>query len=171
MDVLAHFRRQRARLLKQGIMVDVETAGPAPSRYSLMSLGANLINDVDKKFYITFKPDRSEYIEEALRITGFTLEGLTISGTEPREALKLFHAWLASHKIEEPIFVGRNVCFDWMFYADYTSRYHEENPFGYFAFDTKAAFGDLVKNSPVPHHAGQDARIQTQDLYRFFKTF
>ncbi len=152
-------------------MVDVEAAGPAPSRYALLSLGANVISNPKKRFYITFKPDRVEYTEEALRITGFTLEGLQKTGVEPKTALQKFHAWVDDQHIEDPLFTARNACFDWMFYADYVSRYHLDNPFGYFAFDTKSAFGDLVRNSPVPHHADQDAYIQTLDLVRFFKTF
>jgi DNA polymerase III alpha subunit (gram-positive type) len=170
MDAEAHFRELRTKLLTRGIMVDTETAGEAPSRFPLMSLGANLISDPQQKFYITLKPDRFEFREEALRITGFTLEDLAISGTDPKEAIAKFNQWALSFGIKDPLFVARNACFDWMFYCDYASRYHEENPFGYFAFDTKSAFGSLVKNSPVPHHAGQDAYIQTLDLHRFFKT-
>jgi ribonuclease T len=171
MSSLKKLVADRALLLERGIMVDVEAAGPTPSRYALLSLGANLIREPHRRFYITFKPDRFEYLEEALRITGFTLEGLARTGTEPKKAIGLFHTWLRELAVKDPLFTARNACFDWMFYADYSSRYEEDTPFGHFAFDTKSAFGDMVKNSPVPHHADQDAYIQTQDLLRFFKTF
>ncbi len=171
MDFFAHFIAQRAMLLERGIMVDVETAGPALSRHALLSLGANKISDPDNRFYVEFKPDKFEFVPEALAVTGFTLEGLSKTGEEPKQALSEFHAWSASIGIKKPLFTALGACFDWKFYDYYALHYVGDNPFGYFAFDTKSAFGGLVKRSPTPHHAGKDAYIQTQDLLEFFKAF
>ena len=38
------------------ISVDVETAGPNPSQYSLLSIGACLVDEPDQKFYIELTP-------------------------------------------------------------------------------------------------------------------
>jgi DNA polymerase III epsilon subunit-like protein len=171
MSSLKKLIADRDLLLRRGVMVDVETAGPTPSRYALLSLGANIIANPDIRFYTTFKPDRFEYVEASLRVTGFTLEDLAKTGAEPKRAIADFHQWLGAYGSEDPLFVAHNACFDWMFYADYTSRYHEDSPFGHFAFDTKSAFGSMVQHSPIPHHAEKDAYIQTLDLHQFFKTF
>jgi ribonuclease T len=171
MDLRGHLLSQREMLLTRGIMVDVETAGPALHRHALLSLGANLVSDPDVKFYIELKPDKFDFVPEALRITGFTLEGLTKTGIAPKEAIFQFHAWVASHGIKRPLFVARAANFDWKFYDYYAWQYVNENPFGHFAFDTISAFGALFPNREPPHHAGQDARIQTQDLRKFFNKF
>lgn len=171
MDFTTFFIAQRAMLLDRGIMVDVETAGPSLSRHALLSLGANKISDPDNRFYVEFKPDKFDFVPEALAVTGLTFEGLFKTGKEPRDAIVEFHAWVATLGIEKPLFTALGGCFDWKFYDYYTWHYVEDNPFGHFAFDTKSAFGGLVKRSPLPHHAGEDAFIQTHDLLTFFKTF
>jgi len=154
-------------VLSRGIMVDVEAAGPGPSRYALLSLGACVAGDPTKRFYVEFRPDRFEFLPQALMMTGLALEELAYTGRLPAEALRTFHYWIMSVMPVKPLFVAHNAAFDWMFYADYCVRYGVDNPFGHKPFDTASAYGDIMQ-TPLPHHAGADAYLQTLDLRRHY---
>ena len=55
--------------------------------------------------------------------------------------MEQFATWInASVGDREPVFVGFNAPFDWMFVADYFWRYLGRNPFGISALDLKSYF-------------------------------
>ena len=56
------------------ISIDVETAGPVPSRYSLLSIGACTLADDPGTFYIELKPVNQEASPEALSISRLSLK-------------------------------------------------------------------------------------------------
>ena len=119
------------------ICVDVETAGPIPSQYAMLSIGACLVDDPEITFYLELQPDRSASLPEAMAISGLSLEGLQETGSEPGAAMQAFAAWIqrvvpAGNK---GIFVALNAPFDWMFINDYFYRYLGHNPFGLSALD------------------------------------
>ncbi len=122
------------------ISVDIETSGPAPGRYSMLSIGACLVADPAKGFYVELKPTSLESVDTAQAIGGFTLQELQRDGIDPTEAMERFEAWVAEHV--EPgavaVFVGFNAAFDWMFVADYFDRFLGRNPFGHAALDIKS---------------------------------
>lgn len=122
------------------ISVDVETAGPAPERFALLSIGACRVADPDTTFTIELQPDRMESDEQAMRVAGLTLEGLLKTGVAPAEAMARFAEWLerVTPEGQHPVFVAFNAPFDWMFVSTYFSRYLGTNPFGYAALDIKA---------------------------------
>ncbi len=124
------------------ICVDVETAGPVPGEYALLSIGACLVMDITTNFYVELKPDRKKTSDEAMVIHGLSLGKLIKTGKHPKEALQAFGAWIKSVTPEgdQPIFVAFNASFDWMFIHDYFLRYLGENPFGHSALDIKAYF-------------------------------
>lgn len=124
------------------ICVDVETAGPIPAQYAMLSIGACLVFDTNSTFYMELKPDRKEVVPEALAISGLTLEELEQTGFDPEIALREFAVWIRQVTPEgaRPVFVALNAPFDWMFINDYFFRYLGENPFGHSALDIKAYF-------------------------------
>jgi ribonuclease T len=124
------------------ISVDVETGGPIPGEYPLLSIGACLVQDRAVTFYIELIPDRERAIPEALAISGLDMNTLKHTGVEPGEAMKFFAAWVRNNTPEgaRPVFVALNAPFDWMFINDYFHRYLGENPFGHSALDIKAYF-------------------------------
>ena len=124
------------------ICVDVETAGPVPGEYAMLSIGACLVWDISETFYIELKPDRAKSSPESLSISGLELEKLQRDGIEPREALLAFKQWIQgiAPTGTRPVFVAFNAPFDWMFINDYFHRYLEENPFGHSALDIKAYY-------------------------------
>ena len=123
------------------ISVDIETAGPIPAEYSMLSIGACVVGSPNRSFYIELKPINNNAIPEALAVSRFSLEELSISGSEPVEGMKAFHKWIknvASGLV--PIFVGFNAPFDWQFINWYFHKFVGENPFGIHAIDIKAYY-------------------------------
>ncbi len=161
------------------VSVDVETAGPNPSQYSLLAIGACLLGQPDSGFYAELQPVSSDARPEALEVSGLSMEALAASGTPPARAMADFAAWLESAcpDAESPVFVGFNAAFDWMFVNDYFHRFIGRNPFGHSAVDMKSFFMGLTARPwdettmahvtehyggrrTLTHHALQDARDQ-----------
>ena len=124
------------------ICVDVETAGPFPAKYAMLSIGACLVMDISNTFYAELKPDHEESQAESLVISGLDLNVLRKTGQEPVAALEAFADWIRAVVPEgaRPVLVAFNAPFDWMFINDYFHRYLGMNPFGHSALDIKAYF-------------------------------
>ncbi len=139
------------------ISVDIEAAGPTPSGFALLSIGACLVDEpegglpggVESEFYVELQPDREGALDSAMRVGGFTLDGLRASGTAAVPAMQEFADWVEAvtpggHR---PVLVGFNAPFDWMFVADYFHRYLGRNPFGHSALDIKAFYLGVTGSS------------------------
>ncbi|HEY71439.1 MAG TPA: 3'-5' exonuclease [Anaerolineae bacterium] len=128
------------------ISVDVETAGPDPHNYALLSIGACLVADPEKGFYVELRPTTMNATQEALAISGFSLETLAETGLSPNEAMRRFENWLQETACpgRQPVFVAFNAVFDWMFVNTYFHRYLSRNPFGHAGLDMKAFFMGLT---------------------------
>jgi len=124
------------------ISVDVETAGPNPGTYSLLSIGACLVLEPAKRFYVELQPVNDAVTAEAMDVSQMGLESLKRRGQPPVDAMRRFADWVAEVTPAEcqPVFVALNAPFDWMFVADYFHRYLGKNPFGHKALDIKAYF-------------------------------
>ncbi len=124
------------------ISVDVETAGPNPGSFALLSIGACTLIHPRQTFYVELKPDRFDFQPQAMEIHGLDLDRLAREGVPPREALLRFEDWIgaAVPKDRQPIFLAFNAPFDWMFLNDYFYRYLGRNPFGHSALDIKAYY-------------------------------
>jgi DNA polymerase III epsilon subunit-like protein len=124
------------------ISVDVETAGPVPGEYSLLTIGACAVDDDTKTFQAQLKPLNRNAVPEALQVTGLSLDQLEQDGQTPQEAMAAFGRWIAetTPKETKPILVGLNAPFDWSFVNYYFIRFSTENPFGYAALDIKALY-------------------------------
>lgn len=122
------------------ISVDIETAGPVPSRYAILSIGACLVADPEQSFYVELQPEHTRTEPEALAVTGLSIDDLSRRGETPQRAMEMFEDWVvtecpAGHR---PVFTAFNAAFDWMFLADYFERFLGRNPFGHSALDIKA---------------------------------
>jgi DNA polymerase III epsilon subunit-like protein len=142
------------------ISVDVETAGPFPSQYSMLAIGACTVARPRKTFYIELKPVTMHYQPEALKISHLSMEKLAVEGVEPAEALQQFKTWVeqVTPQGEKPVFVGFNAPFDWMFVNDYFQRFLKENPFGHAALDIKSYYMGLSRaswNETSMRHVGE----------------
>ena len=163
------------------VSVDVETAGPNPSQYSLLSIGACLVADSQRTFYVELQPVNDTALPEALAVSGLSLEELAERGLPPAEAMARFETWLTEEipAGQQPVFVAFNAPFDWMFVNDYFYRFLGHNPFGYAALDLKAFYMGLagvdwsettmryvsaryLGSRPLTHHALRDAQDQAE---------
>lgn len=166
------------------IAVDVETAGPNPAEYSLLSIGACVVDDPDTGFYVELKPLSERVVDEALAVSGLSIERLLVEGVEPAEAMLRFDEWirLATPAGHLPVFTAFNAPFDWMFVDTYFHRFLGRNPFGHAALDIKAYYMGMAGSSwadtsmrvlsplylegrPLSHNALGDARDQAE-LFR-----
>ena len=158
--------------------VDVESAGPIPGKYSMLSLGACVVGDPSIAFYSELKPITEEFVPEAMAVTGLTLEQLKESGQDPEAALKAFCQWVEQHAAGfKPVFVGFNACYDWQFVNWYLHTYAGTNPFGFGGIDIKSYYMGIAEtpwgqttssqlpvayqpDTPQTHNALEDARAQ-----------
>ncbi|WP_295821738.1 3'-5' exonuclease [uncultured Deinococcus sp.] len=123
------------------ISVDVETAGPIPGRYSLLTLGACVIGRPDATFSVRVQPQSRDADPDALRVTGLSLDDLARTGLPPQDAMGAFATWIDAHADGAiPVFVGLNAAFDWSFVNYYFHTYSERNPFGFAPLDIKSMF-------------------------------
>ena len=129
------------------ISVDIEASGPIPGEYSMLSLGACVVGEPSKTFYCELKPINSNYIGQALDVSGFSMESLKEKGTEPAKAMNDFAKWIACACGEDgrPVFAGFNATFDWSFVNYYFHRFCEKNPFGISGLDIKAYYMGMKK--------------------------
>ena len=126
------------------ISVDVEAAGPLPPTYSMLSLGAVVVDDPQATFYVEFKPLNDKSVPAAMKVVGRTLEDFARTGRDPKDAMAGFRDWLGSvAKAATPVFVGFNATFDWAFVSFYFHQYLGENPFGIGGVDIKSYYMGL----------------------------
>ena len=124
------------------VSVDIETAGPIPSDFSLLSIGACVVDDKSLTFACELKPLNRNADPMALKVSGLSLETLERTGLAPEEAMKRFADWLKGlvYGDEVLVFVGFNAPFDWSFVNYYFHKFIGENPFGFSALDIKAYY-------------------------------
>ena len=158
------------------VSVDVETSGPVPGQYSLLSIGACTIFEPRSSFYVELQPINANFTEEAMSIHRLSLEQLSARGEDPALALTRFANWLGEQAPigQHPIFVAFNAGFDWMFLSYYFFHYLGYNPFGHAALDIKAYYMGkfnvawaetsmryvsprFLGDQPLTHHALRDA--------------
>lgn len=121
--------------------VDVETAGPIPGEYSMMSLGACVVGREQETFYQLFKPINTNFVPAALEVSKLSLEALERDGQDANVVMRAFRSWLLEQAgAAKPVFVGFNAPFDWSFVNYYFHRFGVENPFGFTALDIKALY-------------------------------
>lgn len=161
------------------ISVDVETSGPVPGEYSLLSIGACLVFEPECAFYTELQPLSNRADPLAMEVSNLSLSQLAEHGLAPEDAMERFERWVLHQASsgQKPVFVGFNAAFDWMFISYYLHRFLGRNPFGHSALDIKSYYMGLkgtrwaetsmrylanryLDNEPLAHHALGDAQRQ-----------
>ena len=156
------------------IMVDIESDGPIPGDYSMISFGAVLVDDqLDKTFYGRLKPVSDKYIPEALAVSGHTREE-TLTFDEPAQVMTEFKAWIEKTCQNRPVFISDNNGFDFMFICWYFHHFLGENPFGHSSQNLGSLYKgmekDMSKNfkhlrkTKHTHHPVDDAKGNAEAL-------
>jgi DNA polymerase III epsilon subunit-like protein len=115
------------------IVVDVEADGPIPNKYSMVCFGAVIVEPtLSKTFYGKVKPISSEWIPEALNVSGFS-RAEHEKFDEPELVMKEFAQWLKVASDGKAIFISDNPAFDWQWINYYFHYYLGKNPFGFSA--------------------------------------
>jgi 3' exoribonuclease, RNase T-like len=129
------------------IMIDIESDGPIPSDYSMISFGAVLVNEsLDQTFYRRLKPVSDRFLQEALDISGFTREE-TLLFDDPGKVINELAAWLKQVCTEDPIFISDNNGYDWMFICWYFHHFTGSNPFGHSSQNLGSLYKGIVKDA------------------------
>ena len=156
------------------IMVDVESDGPIPGDYSMISFGAVLVNEsLDKSFYGKLKPVSENFIPEALTVSGFSREE-TLSFEDPAKVMNDFSDWLKLNCKDRLVFISDNNGFDWMFICWYFHHFTGSNPFGHSSQNLGSMYKGVVKDTfqnfkhlrktTYTHHPVDDARGNAEAL-------
>jgi ribonuclease T len=124
------------------ISVDIESAGPIPSQYALLSIGACTLTQPQQTFYVELVPDKDLVDLRAMEVHGLDFQTLKQVGLSAEEAMHKFADWLQEVVPigHSPLMLAFNAPFDWIFINDYFFRYLGYNPFGHSAVDIKAVY-------------------------------
>ncbi len=132
---------------------DVETDGPIPGPFSILSFalvyagsfdGKNFErpSNFDKILYRELKPISENFLEEALNINGLDRNRLIIDGEDPDSAMNAASKWVRSISgIGKPVLVAYPLSFDWTWLYWYFVMFSKDgSPFDYSrCFDIKTA--------------------------------
>jgi len=171
---------------------DIETDGPYPGRYSMLSFGLVAVATYDGETvcrldprahaaYWELRPQSDEYDPEALAVNGLDRDRLQRTGLSADEAMSAAARWVRELSGERrPVLVAYPVAFDWLFLYWYFMNFGGGSPFGHgscidirslYVGATGATFGRSSKRH-VPgslqplaahtHHALDDAIEQGQ---------
>lgn len=133
---------------------DVETDGPIPGPYSMLSFaivcagsfdGENFVrqNGYSTYLYKELKPISEKYQAEALKVNGLDRDSLVLAGSSPEAAMTEAYEWVKMVSgSAKPVLVAYPLSFDWTWlYWYFTSFSEKGSPFGHSqCFDIKTAF-------------------------------
>lgn len=133
---------------------DVETDGPIPGPFSMLSFGLVFAGTFDgdtfsrpaqytQSFYRELRPISDEFQIDALRVNGLDREQLLREGAVPVAAMTEAAEWVKQVAgVARPILVAYPLSFDWSFLYWYFTRFSSSgSPFNYSqCFDIKTAF-------------------------------
>jgi hypothetical protein len=133
---------------------DVETDGPIPGPFSMLSFGLVFAGAFDGRafsrpdhyrqtFYRELRPISDEFQVEALRVNGLDRDRLSREGAFPTTAMTEAAEWVRTVAGSgRPILVAYPLSFDWSFLYWYFIRFSKDgSPFNHSqCFDIKTAF-------------------------------
>jgi hypothetical protein len=146
---------------------DVETDGPIPGPYSILSFALVYAGSFDgqhftppdshaQSFYRELRPISEDYQPEALRVNGLDRDRLCREGERPETAMTEAAHWIREIAGKgKPVLVAYPLSFDWSWLYWYFVRFSAEgSPFNHsLCFDMKTAFA--VKASIPISEAGR----------------
>ncbi|HEY0758943.1 MAG TPA: 3'-5' exoribonuclease [Acidisarcina sp.] len=142
------------------ISADVETDGPIPGPFSLLSFALVYAGKFDGSsflrpeagtpltFYRELKPISDDFQPEALGVNGLDRERLIIEGESPDRAMDQATQWIRDLAgSDRPVLVAYPLSFDWAWLYWYFVRFAKEgSPFSHSqCFDLKTAFAIKAK--------------------------
>jgi hypothetical protein len=163
----AHLKKPKGNRVDVYFSADVETDGPIPGPFSMLSMALVYAGRFDGKrferpsdlnctFYRELRPISPDFQPEALTVNGLDREKLAREGCPPEIAMADADRWVRDVAGDfEPILVAYPLSFDWSWLYWYFIRFLPGgSPFNHSrAFDIKTAFA--VKAGIPVSHAGR----------------
>ena len=126
-------------------MVDVEADGPIPGVYSMIGVGAVVVEEgLKRRFRADLAPISDLYEQEALDSIGMTRQR-TLAFEDAEDETVRFAEWLEGLG-GSPMFVSDNNGFDWMFSCWYLHKFAGRNPFGYSSTNLGSLYKGAVRD-------------------------
>lgn len=133
---------------------DVETDGPIPGPYSMLSIGIVYAGrfdghkferplNYDTSYYAELKPISDQFQDEALQVNQLDRSRLILEGLDPKDAMTRAANWITSLAgTARPVLVAFPLSFDWSWLYWYFVRYSASgSPFEHSrCFDVKTAY-------------------------------
>lgn len=149
---------------------DVETDGPIPGPFSILSFALVYAGsfdgryferpvDFEQRFYKELKPISENFEPEALRINGLDRARLSVEGESPEKAMTEACRWVKNvSRTAQPVLVAYPLSFDWSWLYWYFIRFSADgSPFAYSrCFDVKTA---LAVKARIPISEAGRSRI------------
>jgi hypothetical protein len=181
------------------ISADIETDGPVPGRFSMLSFGLAAVATFDGESltrlnaraharYWELVPVGDSFDSEALAVNGLDRDRLIETGQDPGEAMRSAARWVERVAVgRRPVMVAYPVAFDWMFLHWYFESFAGSSPFGHgscvdvrslfmgavgvpFARSSKKHMPDALQPPTAhTHHALEDAIEQGQLFVNVFE--
>ncbi|MEM7152117.1 MAG: 3'-5' exoribonuclease [Myxococcota bacterium] len=178
---------------------DVETDGPIPGPYSMLSFALVVAGSFDgtqfrrppsheDSFYAELKPISTQFEPEALAVNGLDRQALLEAGADPAAAMERAHRWISERcGSGRPVLVAYPLSFDWSWLYWYFVRFAGSSPFKHSrCFDVKTAVAikrgipiasagrkglpaALQSSRPNTHHAVDDAIAQAEIFANVFE--
>jgi hypothetical protein len=146
-------QKPRENTLDVYFSADVETDGPIPGPFSMLSFALVYAGAFDgnkftkparyeQHFYCELKPISDEFDIEALRVNGMDRDKLLREGQSPKSVMQAASEWVQSIAGNgKPVLVAYPLSFDWSWLYWYFIRFCSQSPFNYSrCFDIKTAF-------------------------------
>ena len=177
---------------------DVETDGPIPGEFSMLSFALVYAGRYDgtsfekpatygTAFETNLRPISERFEPEALAVNGLDRDRLKVDGRDPSTAMREAAEWIRSHAAGgTPVLVAYPLSFDWSWLYWYFVRFAGASPFNHSrCFDLKTAIAvrgrrtvlesghdklppALKSAMPHTHRALDDAIEQADMLAKFF---
>jgi hypothetical protein len=155
-------------------VVDVEADGPIPGKYSMVSLGAVLVEPgLSRTFYGRTRPISDAFLPEALAVSGVSREQHLLHD-DPAEVMAAFERWIGETTRGKPVFFSDNLAFDWQFVNWYFHTFLGRNPFGWSGRRIGDLYCGMVKDAYAQwkhlrktardHHPVNDAKANAEAL-------
>lgn len=156
------------------VMVDVEADGPIPGDYSMICLGAIIVEpELSRTFYGRLKPISPNFVPEALAVSGFS-RAECMEFDSPKQVMLKFQKWLKTHCPGRALFISDNNGFDWQFVNWYFHHFLGSNPFGFSSTNLGSLYKGMqrdtfvnfkhLRKTPHTHHPVDDARGNAEAL-------
>jgi hypothetical protein len=155
-------------------MVDVESDGPIPHKYSMVSFGAVVVEpSLAKTFYGKTKPMSAHWVPEALAVSGVSRDEHQ-KFDDPKEVMEKFERWIEHASSGRPRFVSDNNGYDWQFINFYFHWFLGRNPFGHSSTNLGSLYKGMIKDdfqnfkhlrkTAHTHHPVDDAKGNAEAL-------